>query len=145
MVWLRGHLPLDGDELAVIHGDYHAGNVMLENGAVSGVLDWCFRISDPALDLASTINIYLIFTRQIDPTVSPDVCEQFVDRVLEAYQAISPLNHQRIKLFRVFHIFRVLVLGVAGVGPEFLRKPSSQCEYLALIERTTGLTLSPTA
>ena len=145
MVWLRDCLPLDGDELAVIHGDYHAGNVMFENGAVSGVLDWCFRISDPALDLASTMNIYLIFTRQIDPTVSPDVCEQFVDRVLEAYQAIRPLNHQRIKLFRVFHIFRVLALGVAGVGPEFLRKPSSQCEYLALIERTTGLTLSPTA
>lgn len=145
MVWLRDCLPLDGDELAVIHGDYHAGNVMFENGAVSGVLDWYFRISDPALDLASTMNIYLIFTRQIDPTVSPDVCEQFVDRVLEAYQAIRPLNHQRIKLFRIFHIFRVLALGVAGVGPEFLRKPSSQCEYLALIERTTGLTLSPTA
>ena len=145
MGWLRDHLPLDGENLAVIHGDYHGGNLMFENGSVSGVLDWAFRISDPALDLASTMNIYLIFTRQIDPTVSPDVCEQFVDRVLEAYQAIRPLNHQRIKLFRVFHIFRVLALGVAGVGPEFLRKPLSQCEYLALIERTTGLTLSPTA
>ena len=55
---------------------------MFENGAVSGVLDWDFRISDPALDLASTMNIYLIFTRQIDPAVSPHVCEQFVDGVL---------------------------------------------------------------
>ena len=89
------------------------------------------------------MNIYLIFARQIDPTVSPDVCEQFVDRVLEAYQVIRPLNHQRIKLFRVFHIFRVLALGVAGVGPEFLRKPESQREYLAFIEQNTDLRLSP--
>ncbi|AII48610.1 hypothetical protein KR52_05565 [Synechococcus sp. KORDI-52] len=145
MVWLRDHLPLDGDDLAVIHGDYHAGNVMFRDGAVSGLLDWDFRISDPALDLASTMNIHLIFTRQIDPTVSPHLCEQFVDGVLGAYQVIRPLNHQRIKLFRVFHIFRVLALGVAGIGPEFLRKPSSQCEYLAFIERMTGLTLSPLA
>jgi len=91
------------------------------------------------------MNIYLIFTRQIDPTVSPHVCEQFVDGVLEAYQANRPLNHERIKFFRVFHLFRVLALGVAAVGPEFLRKPSSQCDYLAFIKRITGLTLSPTA
>ena len=143
MSWLRVHLPFDGENLAVIHGDYHAGNVMFENGVVSGVLDWNFRISDPALDLASTMNINLIFTRQVDPTVSPQVCEQFVDGVLEAYQAIRPLNHERIKFFRVFHLFRALALGVAAVGPEFLRKPSSQGDYLAFIERTTGLTLSP--
>ena len=145
MVWLHDRLPLDGDDLAVTHGDYHAGNVMFENGTVSGVLDWDFRISDPALDLASTMNIHLIFTRQIDPTVSPHVCEQFVDGVLESYQAIRPLNHERIKFFRVFHLFRALALGVAAVGPEFLRKPASQCEYLAFIERITGLTLSPSA
>ena len=145
MVWLHDRLTLDGDDLAVTHGDYHAGNVMFENGTVSGVLDWDFRISDPALDLASTMNIHLIFTRQIDPTVSPHVCEQFVDGVLESYQAIRPLNHERIKFFRVFHLFRALALGVAAVGPEFLRKPASQCEYLAFIERITGLTLSPSA
>ena len=39
----------------------------------------------------------------------------------------------------------MLALGVAAVGPEFLHKPSSQCEYLAFIERITGLTLSSTA
>ena len=75
MAWRRDHLALDGEGLAVVYGDYYAGDVMFENGAVSGMLDWDFRISDPALDLASTMNIHLIFTRQIDPTVSPNVCE----------------------------------------------------------------------
>ena len=142
---MRDHLPLDDENLAVIHGDYHGGHLMFNNGSISEILDWSFCISDPAVDLASTMNIHLIFTRQIDPTVSPHVCEQFVDGVLEAYQANRPLNHERIKFFRVFHLFRVLALGVAAFGPEFLRKPSSQCDYLAFIERITGLTLSPTA
>ena len=32
VAWLRDHLPLDGENLAVIHGDYHGGNLMFENG-----------------------------------------------------------------------------------------------------------------
>ena len=143
--WLRDYLPLDGEDLAVIHGDYHGGNLMFENGSVSGVLDWVFRISDPALDLASTMNDYLVFAPQIDPTLSPDCCEQFVDGVLKAYQVIRPLNHERIKPFRVFHLLSALAAGVAGAGPEFMREPESQREYLAFIEQTTGLRLSPPA
>ena len=143
--WLRDHLPLDGQDLAVIHGDYHGNNLMFENGSVSGVLDWAFRISDPASDLANTMNDYLVFVRQIDPTTSSHFWEQIVDGALKAYQAIRPLNHMRIKAFRVFHLLGALTVGAAAIGPEFMRKPESQREYLALIEQTTGLTLSPSA
>ena len=48
MAWLRDHLPLDAENLAVIHGDYHGGNLMFKNGSLSGVLDWSFCISGPA-------------------------------------------------------------------------------------------------
>ena len=143
--WLRDHLPLDGQDLAVIHGDYHGNNLMFENGSVSGVLDWAFRISDPASDLANTMNDYLVFVRQIDPTTSSHFWEQIVDGALKAYQAIRPLNHMRIKAFRVFHLLGALTFGAAAIGPEFMRKPESQREYLALIEQTTSLTLSPSA
>ena len=141
--WLRDHLPLDSQDLAVIHGDYHGGNLMFENGSVSGVLDWAFRISDPAVDLAHTMNDYLIFSRQIDPSLLPHVCEQFVDGLLKEYQAIRPLNHERIKPCRVAHLLVALAGGASGVGPEFVRKPESQRDYLAFIEQTTGLRLSP--
>ena len=143
--WLRDHLPLDGQDLAVIHGDYHGNNLMFENGSVSGVLDWAFRISDPASDLANTMNDYLVFVRQIDPTTSSHFWEQIVDGAIKAYQTIRPLNHMRIKAFRVFHLLGALTVGAAAIGPEFMRKPESQREYLALIEQTTGLTLSPSA
>ncbi|MED5383783.1 MAG: aminoglycoside phosphotransferase family protein [Cyanobacteriota bacterium] len=145
MAWLRDHLPLDGENLAVIHGDYHGHNVMFDNGAISGVLDWAFCISDPAVDLAHTMNDYLIVPRQIDPAISPHVCEQINEGFLKAYQSIRPLNQERIKACRVFHLFSFLAAGVAGVGPEFMRKPESQRDYLSFIEQTTGLTLSPSA
>ncbi|MCB4394399.1 phosphotransferase [Synechococcus sp. HB1133] len=143
--WLRTHLPLDGRDLAVIHGDYHGNNVMFDNGSVSGVLDWWFSISDPAVDLAHTMNDYLVFARQIDPTMSPHLWHQIMDGALKAYQSIRPLNHEHIKAFRVFHLFGVFTAGGTGVGLEFMRKPESQRDYLSFIEQTTGLTLSPSA
>ena len=143
--WLRDRLPLNGENLAVIHGDYHGRNVMFENGSISGVLDWAFCISDPAVDLAHTMNNYLIVPRQIDPAMSPQFWEQINEGFLKAYQTIRPLNHERIKACRVFHLFFFLAAGAAGVGPEFMRKPESQRDYLAFIEQTTGLRLSPSA
>ena len=143
--WLRTHLPLEGRDLAVIHGDYHGNNVMFDNGSVSGVLDWWFSISDPAVDLAHTMNDYLVFVPQIDQTASPCFWEQIIDGALKAYQAIRPLNQERIKAFRVLHLLGALTAGAAAFGPEFMRKPESQREYLAFIEQTTGLTLSPSA
>ena len=89
------------------------------------------------------MNIYLVLSRQVDPAMSRQCLVQIMDEVLKAYQAIRPLNHERIKACRVADIFRFLVGSIAGVGPEFMRKPESQREYLAFIEQTTGLRLSP--
>ena len=145
LAWLRDHLPLDGGNLAVIHGDYHGGNLMFENGALSGVLDWSFCISDPAVDLAHTMNDYLVFIPQIECGMSSHLWEQIMDGVLQAYQAIRPLNHEHIKACRVFHLFGALTAGLAGGGIEFMRKPESQRDYLSFIEQATGIRLAPSA
>ena len=137
--------PFNGENLAVIHGDYHGRNVMFDNGSVSGVLDWGFCISDPAMDLAHTMNLYLIVCSQVDPEFSPHVRDTTLDGILKAYQAIRPLNHERMRVFRVAHLFSFLAAGAAGVGPEFIRKPESQRDYLTFIEQTTGISLSPSA
>ena len=139
--WLRDQLPLADLDRAVIHGDYHGNNVMLEHGAVTGVLDWGFAIADPAVDLANMTNVYLVFAQQLDPGVSPHVREQGVDGVFKAYEAFRPVNQKRIQAFRVLHLFGAFA--GAATGPEFMRRPESRREYLSLIEQTTGFTLSP--
>ena len=147
MAWLRDHLPLDAENLAVIHGDYHGGNLMFKNGSLSGVLDWSFCISGPAVDLAHTMNDYLVFIPQIGwgMSSSSHLWEQIMDGVLQAYQAIRPLNHEHIKACRVFHLFGALTAGLAGGGIDYMRKPESQRDYLSFIEQATGIRLSPSA
>ena len=139
--WLRDQLPLDALDRSVIHGDYHGNNVMFEDDAVTGVLDWSFAFADPAVDLANMMNDYFLYAPQLVEDFSPPHAEQIVEGVLKAYQGIKSLDHQRIKAFRVSQLLGALCMGPGG--PEFLRKPESQSDYLSFIEQTTGLKLSP--
>ena len=91
------------------------------------------------------MTIYLVLSRQVDPAMSRQCLIQNMDEFLKAYQAIRPLNHERNKACRVADIFRFLVGSIAGVGPEFMRKPESQRDYLSFIEQATGIRLSPSA
>lgn len=50
--WLWAHLP-ECSRPGVVHGDYRAGNLLFQDGRISGVLDWEFaHLGDPARDLA---------------------------------------------------------------------------------------------
>lgn len=54
--WLREHPPARAPEV-VCHGDFHPLNVMVERGALSGVLDWTLahvKLDDPAYDVGAT-------------------------------------------------------------------------------------------
>ena len=51
MAWLRDHLPLDAENLTVIHGDYHGGNLIFKNGSLSGVWIGLFVFLAPLLIL----------------------------------------------------------------------------------------------
>ena len=138
--WLREQLPLDALDRSVIHGDYHGNNVMFEDGAITGVLDWTFAIADPAIDLANMMNVYFLFAPQLVEDFSPRHAEQIVEGVLKAYQGIKSLDHQRIKAFRVNQLLGALCMGPGA--PEFMRKPESQRDYLSFIEQTTGIRVS---
>lgn len=141
--WLRNHLPLGGKDVSLTHGDCHGRNVMFADGVVTGVLDWSFCIADPARDLANMMNAYFLYAPQIVADFSPRLSEQIVEGVLNAYQGIRSLDHQRIKAFRVYQPLGVLCVGPGG--PEFSRKPESQRDYLTFIEQATGLRFSPSA
>ena len=138
--WLRDRLPLDGEDLAVIHGDYHGGNVMFENGTVSGVLDWNFYISHPAFDVATMLNLYSIFGPHVSKK-PPHYCQGFADQALKFYQGIRPLNHEHIQAFRVLNLLGPL--GKASFVHEHMLRPEIRRDCLAFVEQTTGLKLSP--
>jgi len=55
MDWLIARRPRAAQCGVICHGDFHSQNILLERGAVSGVLDWPNAlVADPAYDVAST-------------------------------------------------------------------------------------------
>ncbi len=51
--WLEHHIPADPRPPVLVHGDFNIHNLLVENGHVSGVLDWeCAMFGAPEQDLA---------------------------------------------------------------------------------------------
>jgi aminoglycoside phosphotransferase (APT) family kinase protein len=54
--WLIENRPSECNYATICHGDFHAGNLLAKDGAVSAILDWsCCQIGDPVMDVASTL------------------------------------------------------------------------------------------
>jgi aminoglycoside phosphotransferase (APT) family kinase protein len=50
--WLVEHQPPQPARLSICHGDLWGGNILAEDGRVTGVLDWtAVTVADPALDV----------------------------------------------------------------------------------------------
>lgn len=61
--WLRKNMPMNSDNYALCHNDYHGMNVILDKDDNPYVIDWgAAGICDPRLDLAWTILLYTTFS-----------------------------------------------------------------------------------
>ncbi len=61
--WLRKNKPIDSDNYALCHNDYHGMNVILDKDDNPYVIDWgAAGICDPRFDLAWTILLYTTFS-----------------------------------------------------------------------------------
>ncbi|HET7048974.1 MAG TPA: phosphotransferase [Solirubrobacteraceae bacterium] len=82
-VWERGFDVLDGkspsDERLFVHRDYHPGNVLWEQGRVSGIVDWVnASIGSPWADVGHCrVNI------------ASELGQEAADRFLDLYRAVS--------------------------------------------------------
>ncbi len=53
--WLFEHRPNDPPRPVICHGDFHPINILMQDGAVTGVIDWSMTtVADPAFDVANT-------------------------------------------------------------------------------------------
>jgi aminoglycoside phosphotransferase (APT) family kinase protein len=52
IAWLRAHQPV-AQKIALVHADYRTGNFLVDQGRISGVLDWeMVHLGDPLEDVA---------------------------------------------------------------------------------------------
>ncbi|MFM5885490.1 MAG: phosphotransferase [Novosphingobium sp.] len=101
--WLEDNLPADVAP-RLVHGDFRLGNLMVENGRLSGVLDWeLAHLGDPHEDLAFGCMTVWRFTRPDRPGYGLSS----IERLAQAYQAAGgvPFDPARFRFWTVYRTF----------------------------------------
>lgn len=116
--WLWANQPTV-PETTLVHGDFRIGNVLLEDGEITGVLDWEFgRAGDPLFDLAyASLEYYA--GKLIEPTERPELACALLERdwFYEQYAERTgrEIEPDRIRFWRVLSIVLVLTMCMGGM------------------------------
>lgn len=140
--WLAASRPAEPESLAVCHGDFHPLNVLVEDGRVTGVLDWSnCTVEDPAADVACTMLLIAVPGRRLlAPQASGSEAAWAASRYLDAYRARRALDVGRLDHYRV----RRAVIGLAdgADGLPLWRRPAIVRGLEDEIRRSTGIALT---
>lgn len=117
--WLIENRPPEPEQLSICHGDFHPLNILVQDGSVTGVLDWPgFLIGDPVLDIANTIVLSKIPFKYLAPTLGLDVSainfETFIEAYLDAYQMEHALDQSHLAYYRVRRCVNAFIQGAEG-------------------------------
>ena len=110
--WLKRNRPRKPKRPVICHGDFHPLNLLVEDGRVSGVLDWAgFLLGEPAYDVGTTV-----FLGQVAaPALLPEIdWTRLVSRYLELYLSSSPLEPERVDYYSAFRCLWAMFEGAEG-------------------------------
>ena len=69
--WVSSHLPLfDADQHVLVHGDLHGSNIMVDDGRVTGLIDFAEAVAQPADVELDTILRWCTRPEEFPPTPS---------------------------------------------------------------------------
>jgi aminoglycoside phosphotransferase (APT) family kinase protein len=75
--WLRRNAPEPRSPLVLCHGDSWGGNLLIDNGAVTGLIDWTVAtVAEPALEVA-----FLTTALSLAPVAMPRPIQRVAQRV----------------------------------------------------------------
>jgi aminoglycoside phosphotransferase (APT) family kinase protein len=118
--WLLEHQPEEPQLLAVCHGDFHPLNILVEDGEVSGVLDWPgFAVADPVFDVANTIILTTIPARVLTATMPGYEHVDwgaFTQQYLSSYRQFRDLDTTNLAYYKVRRCVMGLVQAAEGTG-----------------------------
>ena len=113
MRWLLANEPQDPRSPSICHGDFHPLNVLVDEGTVSGVIDWTYtRIADPAYDVGATIALF--GQGPIDlPGFVQSAAGLFrrwiIRRYYDAYRRVRALDENSVRYYEALRCLGFLV------------------------------------
>jgi len=142
--WLIHNLPPEPQHLAVCHGDFHALNILIQEGEVAGVLDWPgFAVADPVFDVANTIMLTTIPTRHLTASMdgfSSVDWDHAAALYLSAYQTSRQLDSTNLEYYRVRRCLMALIEGFEG--HQVWGHPMIREDLIGYIQRSTGVQIA---
>ena len=134
--WVLDNRPKERETAAICHGDFNASNILIQDGQISGILDWHLSIADPAYGIARTIQVLSLFYKLWIPESDWAILEGNTQKYLNAYQTILPLNDSKIIYGRIVYCMFCLFLG--AVGSPIMRHPVVVKDQIEFIDKVTG-------
>jgi aminoglycoside phosphotransferase (APT) family kinase protein len=137
--WLLQNRPPEPERPVICHGDFHPMNLLVQEGKVSGVLDWPgFLIADPALDVANTVTLMETSGKHI---LHIEQWQILIQMYLAAYQAERPLDLTHLDYYRARRCVGALAEG--AYGQQVWRQPPVVRDLVEAIEKATGVRVVP--
>ena len=139
--WLLEHRPPEPARLSICHGDFHPLNILFQDGAVTGVLDWAgFAIGDPAFDVANTLVLITIPVKhliELPEEIAGLDWDFAAEQYLLAYQQHRPLDRAHLDYYRVRRCVRAFIEGAEGQIA--WQHPLVVQDLITYIHKITGL------
>ncbi len=135
--WMVDNRPPEPGRLAICHGDFHPNNILIQDGQVTGVLDWHLTIADPAYDIAYSIQVITVHTKAVMPNSEWARYEMLSQRYQESYQEQIPLDSAKLNYYRVVNSLRTLIGGF--LGNQHLSHPLIVKNLIEFINKVTGI------
>ncbi len=112
LAWLHARR-VEPEWLVICHGDLHGFNVIVQDGKLSGVVDWTnARVAEPAFDVAYTATLLEQMPIAVPAILRPVLgligrraSRQFV----ESYRRLGSFNADRLRWYEGLHALRLLV------------------------------------
>jgi Ser/Thr protein kinase RdoA (MazF antagonist) len=143
--WLIKNRPSEPKRLAICHGDFHPYNILIQDGKITGVLDWgSTLIADPAMDIANTIKLITIFPKYfpLGPEYESVDRNNFSRLYLDAYRSKIPLDNRKVDYYGVVRSLTSLIEGLKG--NQVLLHPPLVKDLLDFIHEVTEIRIPET-
>jgi aminoglycoside phosphotransferase (APT) family kinase protein len=144
--WLVEHRPSEPEHMAVCHGDFHPLNLLVQDGKVTGILDWAeLSIADPAWDVANTfLRILMPYKYLVSGLLGPGFASVDWNRCaqmyLDAYRAHHRAGTANLEYYVARQSLTSLVDGVRGHA--VWRHPPIAEDLIALFDEVTGIRIA---
>ena len=139
--WLMDNRPPEPEHHAICHGDFHPLNILVEDGKVTGVLDWAgMRVTDPAYDLGNTLVLLTIPLKHLAKHwhgLSTVDWDGVAASYLSTYQSYAGLASTHLDYYQVRRCVQALIEGAEG--QEVWQDPNIVADLQAVIKHYAGL------